>query len=64
MLLKHFGRREKHTTFVAIGALTCLRVNALKYLDTVTVLPAMSESDVMFCLQSYQGLIIDRSLMY
>ena len=61
MLLKHFGRREKHTTFVAIGA---LRVNALKNLDTVTVLPAKSESDVMFCLQSYQGLIIDRSLMY
>ena len=30
----------------------------------VTVLPAKSDSDVMFCLQSYQGLIIDRSLVY
>ena len=29
-----------------------------------TVLPAKSDSDVMFCLQSYQGLIIDRSLVY
>ena len=24
-----------------------------------TVLPAKSDSDVMFCLQSYQGLMID-----
>ena len=29
-----------------------------------TVLPAKSDSDVMFCLQSYQGLIIDISLVY
>ena len=29
-----------------------------------TVVPAKSDSDVMFCLQSYQGLIIDRSLLY
>ena len=29
-----------------------------------TVLPAKSDSVVMFCLQSYQGLIIDRSLVY
>ena len=29
-----------------------------------TVLPAKSDSDVMFCLQSYQGLTIDRSLVY
>ena len=28
------------------------------------VLPAKSDSDVMFCLQSYQGLMIDRSLVY
>ena len=31
---------------------------------TFTVLPANSDSDVMFCLQSYHGLIIDRSLVY
>ena len=28
-----------------------------------TVLPAKSDSDVMFCLHRYQGLIIDRSLV-
>ena len=28
-----------------------------------TVLPVKSDSDSMFCLQSYQGLIIDRSLV-
>ena len=30
----------------------------------VTVLPAKSDSDVMFCLQSYQWLRIKRSLVY
>ena len=30
----------------------------------VTVLPANSDSGVMFCLQSYQGLRIDISLVY
>ena len=29
-----------------------------------TVLPAKSDSDVMLCSQSYQGLRIDRSLVY
>ena len=29
-----------------------------------TVLAAKSESDVMPCLQSYQGLKIDKSLVY
>ena len=29
-----------------------------------TVLPSKSDSDFMFCLQSYQGLIIDRSLVH
>ena len=28
-----------------------------------TVLPAKSDSEVMFCLQSYQGLRIDISLV-
>ena len=28
-----------------------------------TVLPAKSDSDDMFCLQSFQGLRIDRSLV-
>ena len=29
-----------------------------------TVLPAKSDSDFTFCLQSYQGLVIDRLLVY
>ena len=29
-----------------------------------TVVPAKSDSDVMFCLQSYHELRIDRSLVY
>ena len=29
-----------------------------------TVVPANSDSDVMFCLKSYQGLRIDRSRVY
>ena len=36
------------------------RVNTIR----TTVLPAMSDSDFMFCLQSYQELIIDISLVY
>ena len=35
-----------------------------KFLKITTVLPAKSDGDVMFCLQSYQGLIIGRSLVY
>ena len=31
---------------------------------TATVLPAKGDNDVMFCLQSYQGLRIDRSFVY
>ena len=29
-----------------------------------TVLPAKSDSDAMLCLQCYQGLRVDRSLVY
>ena len=35
-----------------------------QYIKTSNVLPAMSDSDVMFCLQSYHGIIIDRLLVY
>ena len=31
---------------------------------STNILPAKSDSDVMFCLQIDQGLIIDRSLVY
>ena len=36
---------------------------AFQDIKTGIVLPAKSDSDVKFCLQSYQGLIIDRSLV-
>ena len=32
--------------------------------EPATVVPAKSDSDIMFCLQSYQGLVIDRLLVY
>ena len=37
-------------------------VHALSVIPTV--LAAKSDSDIMFCLQRYQGLRIDRSLMF
>ena len=36
----------------------------LLVLDSTTVLPVKIDSDAMICLQSYQGLRIDRSLVY
>ena len=41
-----------------------LLLNKHPVLLTGTVLPAKSDSDIMFCLQRYQGLRIDRSLVY
>ena len=38
-------------------------IEYLTYYCTTSVLPAKSDSNVMFCLQSYQGLKIDRSLV-
>ena len=37
---------------------------ALSLYNIGTVLSAKNDSDFMFCLQKYQGLIIDRSLVY
>ena len=34
------------------------------FVSIFAVLLAKSDSEVMFCLQSYQGLIIDISLVY
>ena len=45
--------------------LCTLRVNKRGFsVYTVTVLPAKSDSDVIFCLLSYQGFIMDISLEY
>ena len=34
------------------------------FISRTFVLPANSDSEVVFCLQSYQGLRINRSLVY
>ena len=39
-------------------------VSLTNNLGSNTVLPAKSDSDIMFCLQSYQKLIIDRLFVY
>ena len=41
-----------------------LENTAIQAVETSTVVPAKSDSDVMFCLQSLQELIINRSLVY
>ena len=33
-------------------------------ISITTILPAKSDSDIMFCLQCYQGLRMHRSLVY
>ena len=38
--------------------------NPLLSVSKYTVLPAKSDSDIMFCLQSYPGLRIDIPLVY
>ena len=40
-----------------------VRIQRSSFLSNATVLPAKSDSDVMFCLQSFQELKIDRSLV-
>ena len=39
----------------------CLFLMSTAYIENTIVLPAKSDNEVMFCLQSYQGLIIDGS---
>ena len=46
--IRNYGTNGNHTTLIAIA----------------TVLPGKRDSDFMFCLQSYRGLIIDRSHVY
>ena len=38
--------------------------SALRSVTLYTVLSAKSDSDDMFCLKSYQGHVIDKSLVY
>ena len=47
-----------------LNTFVILTLSVLSENSQSTVLPAKSDSDVMFCLQSYKGLRIDRSLVY
>ena len=51
---------------VCVCVYVCVCVLKSKWYDKLvfTVLRAKSDSGVMFCLQSYHGFIIDRSLGY
>ena len=51
------SKKNDHFLFLASGW-------NLKFDPWTTVLPVKSDSEVVFCLQKYQGLIIDRSLVY
>ena len=52
-----------HINFIFWLVNTCMESSIYKSVGTSTFLPAKSDSDVMFCLQSYQGRIIDKSLV-
>ena len=51
-------------TFFCCYSSACRSPPAPMSVMSRTVLPAKSDSDVMFCLQSYYGFIIDISLVY
>ena len=53
---KKIRRQQKHEK---LSSMQRIPINVL-----ATVLPAKSDSDVMLCLQSYQGLMIDRLLVH
>ena len=58
MTLAIGGTLSTNTTYMVAGEYSRERT-----LLTTTVLPAKSDSDVMFCLHNYQGLITDISLV-
>ena len=54
-----FGSIQITATLFQIDVLTLSLQNKV-----TTVVPAKSDSDITLCLQSYHGLLIDRSLVY
>ena len=54
-------RRMGLQAFITLGE---LMTNSLDTIYLTTVLPAKSDNDFMICLQSYQGPVIIRSLVY
>ena len=55
-----FGNVFQHS----VNATLLRKAQTMYMMLVVTVLPAKSDSDVMFCLHSYQGRRIDKSLVY
>ena len=53
-----------NTEYTIANFLTSFNPTLCYIYKWITVLPAKSDSDFMFSLQSYQGLIIDRLLVY
>ena len=66
ILLSVFPDGQTSTTTRATTRATTPTTRTTHHTTKMTgiVLPTKSDSEVMFCLQSYQGLIIDRSLVY
>ena len=58
----HLSGHAKDSVTIGVGMLISIQLCVFQLV--LTILPAKSDSDVMFCLQSYQGLMIDRSLVY
>ena len=56
--------RSSYTTVDLLWFCVCSLFSAAVLDALSTVLTAKSDNDVMCCLQSYQGLRIDRSLVY
>ena len=52
------------TEYVQVSFQLLCTTLPLSFIQLTTIVPTESDSDVMFCLQSYHGLIINRSLVY
>ena len=55
---------QMNVTIVEVTFQKMFVIVDLQLISQITVLPTKSDSGVMFCFKCYQGLIIDRSLVY
>ena len=62
--MSHSAKAEEFMSFALILASNIVTPRVGLLLPGFAVLPAKSDSEVTFCLQSSQGLIINRSLVY
>ena len=59
-----YGNQEAEALQYRQTSKTSTHISNIMISKAITVLPAKIDSDFMLCLQSNQGLIIDRSLVY